>query len=353
MSRLILPRQFIRPSLRHLKALFGVLVPLFVAFVCVRSDAGSVTRPKAAFVSALKGTVGLRPTEASETTTSVPVYQGQVIQIQRENEHVLLVPQSSSGDEHWVHFSFKGKTAAPLVQAGTDSRDSEYLFPCRYAQGTLVIGWGTRRVGSNCKQLTVASRGWRQKHLQLSKTAKPALMAQSNADDLTLEASNRLNLIYINQAGGNTVVNVLVGSVKVRSTTQTTVIGAGIQYIDTGDGSRGATKPIPKEVYDSRPVQIFLDPNSWSEEVRGQITDFQQAIDQQKSRPVGSDPSVPWIPEPTNPSDPPFDPRPRPAPVETPKPSPSVTPSPYRPRPAPVETPKPSPSVTPSPSPPR
>ncbi|NJR51846.1 MAG: hypothetical protein HC780_21985, partial [Leptolyngbyaceae cyanobacterium CSU_1_3] len=291
---------FWRSPDRALKTLFLMLVPLSI--LCVKSVADSATRPRTAVVAALQGVVSMRPAATSETTPSTRVHRGQAIPIRRENEHLLLVPESYGRTEHWVHFSFQGGTPpTPIVQAGTDSTDSEYLFPCQYRRGTVVIGWGTRRVGNHCKQITIASSRGRSKQLPGKWLAQSGTQgdAQNDSEALTLEASNRLNVVYINQSAGRPVINVLTGGVRVKSATQTTIVGAGVQYIDSGDGRRGATRPIPPEVYAARPVQIFLDPNNWTEEVRPQIKDFQAAIDLQKNRPVNSDTTVPRIEDPT------------------------------------------------------
>lgn len=136
-------------------------------------------------------------------------------------------------------------------------------------------------------------------------------MAQADSEQFTVEPKGNSTLIYIHQDAGNTVVDVLTGSVRIGTTT----VREGIRYVDAGSSRRGDTISIPKEVYDSRPVQIFLDSNNWSENVRFDIQGFQEAVELQKSRPPEPTPQ-PSIEPTTQPTiEPTIEPTPQPTPI--------------------------------------
>jgi hypothetical protein len=283
----------------------------------------------------------------------------------RSYADLILVPATRRGGaEHWIHLRLSGRT---LLQAGTDAADTEYYFPCHYSRGGGVIG--LRQVDNNgCERITVGSAGWRSS-LGESHVAQKAndpnnsdttLMAQANSEQLTITPANRFTLLYVQQDISGTVVNVLTGSATIRSATHTTRVRAGIRYIDRGDGRRGQTIPIPKEVYAARPVQIFLDPNNWSETALPDIQNYQAAVDRQLATPITPtpDPQPTLIPAPSpspNPRDPdssspgssqpssPGTSRPQPPrPLQTPTPSPTPSPTPL-----PIQTIVPSPTPTP------
>jgi hypothetical protein len=276
----------------------------------------SATRPTSALVEALNGSVRMRSREDGQSTA---VRTSDELPINT----ILQVPGTRRGStEHWIHLRFRsGSRSLTLVQAGTDSADTEYRFPCQYQQGTGL--WGLRQVGSNaCERITVNGRGWRSQHdspavaqnpisqiWRYLKTGTPTSIAQQTPDQLTVTPANTLTLIYIYQTAEGVVINVLTGSATIRSAAGSTIVRDGIQYIDSGNGRRGRTDPIPQEVYSARAVEIFLDPNNWATDTGREIVEFQDAVARQRneSSPQPNDPSPIFIPpSPTpNPSRPP------------------------------------------------
>ncbi len=279
----------------------ALLIPIAVLTSSIKSNANNLgTPPTMATFDGWKGYIKMRSGGGQATTITSQ-------SIMRRDVDVLEVPPSINGTEHWAHLLFRrGANKSPLyplVQAGTDSEFTEYRFPCQ-AQGTggVVIGWGLQQNRNRaCERIIAGSSGWRgnrrnaqvAQKLRVRADSKETYISQTDSSAIAVSPSNGLNLIYIHQDLGGTVVDVLVGSVTIKSPAGSTIVNGGIRYTDAADGRRGRTSSIPKEVYSSRPVQIFLDPNHWSEDIRFQIREFQAAVALQESRPIEfPDPTV-------------------------------------------------------------
>jgi hypothetical protein len=284
-----------------------ILIPISVLGIYIKSSAGNpVTPPAIATFDEWKGYITTRRGDGQ----AKPVKSDSLLE---KDVDVLEVPGSTRGVEHWAHLRFKGgKPSNYLVQAGTDSSPTKYRFPCYYGGGSMV--WGLRQQGQNkvCERIIVGSAGWRSSisgtsvaHKSKLREGKDSFIAQRDPGQVTVAPSNGLTLVYIHEEFGNTVVDVLAGAVTVRAATGSTIVRGGVRYTDAGDGRRGSTSPLPEEVYRSRPVQIFLDPNNWSEDMRSQINDFQEAVAVQNTRLTEPDPLPTSIPTPTQPQDPP------------------------------------------------
>lgn len=265
---------------------------------------------------------------------AIPISSGELL---HRNVDVLEVPPSSGGSEHWAHLKFKGSRY--LFQAGTDSSPTKYRVPCGYSGGTMVLG--LRQNGRNgvCDKITIGVKGWQssnsilnlaQKSKQRS-SAKGKLTAQQDPTELNIIPSNRLTLVYVQDFNGSTAVNVLTGSVTIKSAAGRTIVNSGIRYVDNGDGRRGDLVPVPKELYSARPIEIFLTPDTWSEDIRADIQTFQEAVKRQQAAPpetTNNDPR--YIPEPTKspaPSSPPPSEGyflPSPTPSSSPSPAPTI-----------------------------
>lgn len=302
-----------KPLSRQLIAVALALVSLSTIVFIPQVNA---TRPTSAVVEALNGSVRRRSREDGQSTA-----------VRTSDElptsTILQVPGTQrGGTEHWIHLRFRsGSRNLTLVQAGTDPADSEYRFPCQYQQGTGL--WGLRQVGSNaCERITVNVSGWRSSQeipavaqnpvSQMGrslKTATPTSIAQQTPDQLTVAPANTLTLIYIYQTAEGVVINVLTGSATIRSAAGSTIVRSGVQYIDSGDGRRGRTDPIPQEVYSARAVEIFLDPGNWATDTGREVVAFQDAVARQRNEsiPQPTDPDPIFIPPPPtpNPSRPP------------------------------------------------
>ncbi|MBW4695623.1 MAG: hypothetical protein KME27_28065 [Lyngbya sp. HA4199-MV5] len=323
----------IKPIIFSLYALAVILVAMSGWAIVQKSAVSSQTKgPSNAVVDALSGAVSKRSDET-----------GQSIRLDRSDEllpsNILEVPGSKGGTEHWVHLRFRGVRKSALVQAGTDPNYTEYRFPCQYSKGTGL--WGLRQTNNNgCEHIGVQSRGWRNKHKNMAqkpamaKNAHRILIAQEDASELTVRPVNALTLVYIHENGGNTVINVLTGAARVKSGNTITTVGAGIRYTDFGDGKRGERSDMPEETYNSRPLQIFLDPNTWSSDIRFQVQEFQKAVDEARERPIPVPTTSPTsFPDPNKPGtnnppqkSPESPPARKPAPQT--KPSPIINPSP-------------------------
>ncbi len=275
---------------RFLLSSIPILFSLFsIIFFMENSNSEKPGKPTIAIVDFIKGFISKR---LSETGQSTKISQKEELVIQ----NIIEVPRSSGTDENWVHLQFKkGRSHLnPLVQIGPDSDDTDYIFPCNYSSGGGL--WGVSKLSSNsCNRIVVKKKGQlvTQKKSKQTKGSSNIFMAQADSEQFTVEPKGNSTLIYIHQDTGNTVVDVLTGSVRIGITT----VRGGIRYVDAGSSRRGDTIPIQKEVYDSRPVQIFLDSNNWSENVRFDIQGFQEAVELQKSRPPESNTEGINIPE--------------------------------------------------------
>ncbi|MEH2358509.1 PT domain-containing protein [Nostoc sp.] len=274
---------------RFLLASLTILVALFfLIFSSQKSSSQKPGKPTSAIVDFIKGYISTRLSETGQSTKIDPKQE-------LGTQSIIEVPHSSGNVENWVHLQFKKGSLRlnPLVQIGPDSDDSDYIFPCNYSHGGGL--WGVSKLNNNaCNRIVIKKKGHRvpQKKSKQAKGSNNIFIAQADAEQFTVVPKGSSTLIYIHQDAGNTVVDVLTGSVTIDRIT----VRAGIRYIDAGNGSRRNTTPIPKEVYDLRPVQIFLDSNNWSENIRFDIQDFQIAVESQKSRPLDPVPDIPDIP---------------------------------------------------------
>lgn len=292
-----------------MKSKFRYLVALGLALASLATLAPttkvSATRPTSAIVEALSGAVRMRSRDNAQSSAIQPFVELPI-------STILDVPGTRRGSmEHWIHLRFKNGSSRSLtlVQAGTDPVDSQYRFPCEYQQGTGL--WGLRQVGGNaCDRIMVNVSGWRSQRqpsilaqtpesqiLRYFKIAVPTPIAQQVPGQLSITPANTLTLIYIYQTAEGVVVNVLTGAATIRSTAGSTIVRSGIQYIDSGDGRRGKTDPIPQEVYSARAVEIFLDPNTWANDTQRQIIEFQDAVTRQREGSIPRlDPGTVFIP---------------------------------------------------------
>lgn len=254
-----------------------LLVLFFLIFTSQKSSSQKSVKPTSAVVDSIKGFISKRLSETGQSTKINP-------QEELKSHNILEVPRSSGNVQNWVHIQFKKGTSRlnPLVQIGPDSDDSDYIFPCNYSRGGGL--WGVSKLNNNsCNRIVVKKNRQRvtQSKSKQTKGSNNILIAQADSDQFTIEPRGSSTLIYIHQNADNTVVDVLTGAVTISIIT----VRGGIRYTEGGNSSRRNTSPIPKEVYDSRPVQIFLDSNNWSENIRFDIQGFQQAVELQKSRP--------------------------------------------------------------------
>ncbi|EGJ35138.1 MULTISPECIES: hypothetical protein [Moorena] len=321
----------------HSWTLVFLLIPIFTLVISIKSSANNLgTQPTIAAFNKWNGYVRMRRGKGQATRINAN-------SLLRSNTDVLEVPGSNAGNEHWAHLQFRLglSTVFPLVQAGTDSSSTKYRFPCYYQEGVVVIGWGLGNSRDNaCERITIDSTEWRSsvsdnnvaQKSRLHKGSKDTFIAQVDAGQLTIDHIGGSTLIYIHQNFGRRVVDVLVGSVRVRSATGSPIIvREGIRYTDASDGRRGSTNTVPEEVYNSRPIQIFLDPNNWSQDIRPQIEDFQQVLDSTQNKPRDDGNRIRSIPD----RNPPNDPDPDPTTPINPTPTPETTTPPRNPTPTP------------------
>jgi hypothetical protein len=271
---------------RFLLTSLSILLSLFSLIFSIQSSKSEKSnKPTSARVDLLKGYISTRLSDTNQSTQIHP-------QQELATQNILEVPGSNHEFENWVHLQFKVGSSRlnPLVQVGPAPDDSEYSFPCYHSGSGL---WGVSKITNNiCDRIVINKSNQQAKKSQQGKGSKDIFIAQANGDQFTIVPRANWTLIYVHQEAGKTLVDVLTGSVKISTTT----VRAGIRYADAGDGRRGNTTVIPKEVYNSKPVQIFLDSNNWSEDIRFDIKKFQETVEQQLQKPVPIEP----FPEPTN-----------------------------------------------------
>jgi hypothetical protein len=197
--------------------------------------------------------------------------------------------------ESWAHLQFlNGKTRVdPIVQAGVNEENTYYNFPCGpFYLGEGVVGWGLEvRNSRSCTFIDLTTGEWRSStdtYLPEKTNTKASRKESEIAQQIPIPATRvrvgrvgkNLTLIKASHLNGKLAIDVLLGTVTVElSGDLRENVSAGNRYIVTGSGQGGTIERInvPKEVQ-SRSIQIFLDPSTWSKDVTPLIQQFQQAL---------------------------------------------------------------------------
>ena len=252
---------------------------------------------------------------------------GDIEQTPQENskleryEDRIKVPgtPNPNSKEEFSHLLFKvlvdqeEKTFTPLIQAGPNYTESLYYYPCKVGPGDFMVGWNIQRVGTDknkCDGIEVSNKEvpsnsqirskdtFLANKLQKSKSSQKQIIAQSSSKNISISPTDDLTLIHIKNNDINQEINVLLGSVIIKSPTQSFNLEQGQSYFNTRQGE-GTERPS-FSIYAERRVSIFLNHNYWSEEVHTQVQDFRDALFQNPLIRLALDSPDKYEPEPTN-----------------------------------------------------
>ena len=334
---------------------------------------------------------------------------------------VSRIETESDKYDYWAHLQFLNqndqKRMTPLIQAGPNIIDTEYYFPCRITKGNVVIGWSIEiandRSNNACDGIIVGEPGTidldRSPTIQnprrqpsvcgdfsfnskkvapnrssivagsiLDKRSQSNIISQiyrDDSEDIVIKPRENQTLIYIEVERDRLEVYVLLGSVSIESPTAEILVAQidrGQRYVSNRsrhtDSRESSLLSMPSDIYSSRPIVVFFNPDFWSEKAMVQVDIFRRGIDNllsvpraPNSDPVPTDPNrpppAPSVPLPEVPGTPdqppaPQPPAPQPPAPPAPSPQPPVPPHPPAPSPQPPVPPSPQPPVPPSPQPP-
>ncbi|MDJ0706187.1 MAG: hypothetical protein QNJ46_23190 [Leptolyngbyaceae cyanobacterium MO_188.B28] len=255
---------------------------LLATYFARLGSSNSPPSPTHAVVHSLEGWIERR--SRKEGAQTHPIQQRDWL----DETHVLHVPMSTTGsNENWVHLepSVGNDSLGYLVQVGPDyDISNEYIFPCRTRTG--MIGWTVQSyLDNDCyisPRILQTSQGVDETHIAQKLDSKIASekthISYQETSQLRITPEKPFTLVYFQDNYGSTVVNVLSGAAQMRSDGELWTVEEGLRFTS----NRGSGNPIdfvPDEVYTSRPVQIFINPDNWSQEVGPQIRNFQTAIE--------------------------------------------------------------------------
>ncbi len=269
MDRLKFWRRITLKAAYYLSYLILATAALVSSIYILDTGGKSYAAPQTATIKSTHGTVSLK-----ETINSI----GQTFDTPHEakSSQILTV----SGGKSRAHIQYPGN--AVLVQAGPDDTTTDYSFFCKFNAGSVV--WGVKDIKKNkCegKDMIVNLPG--QPTIRSRPVAPAAVTIPTDILGRTIVSPDKEpTLVYGHNLNGKLAIDVLVGSVTIRSASNPPVpVRAGTRYIYSGDGSRGVTSNIPADVYTSEPVRLFLEPTNWSEDAVTLINEYQAALKNQ------------------------------------------------------------------------
>jgi uncharacterized protein YkwD len=307
-----LKRQILRIFSRFKWLIFGVLTMLVIIntlLTPISSNAQSILNSYTATVNEFNGTVKIFP-EGDPNSSQTPTRNETTIRgtESKRPDTLWVAGTSNSAYESWAHLQLQqdGTAVDPILQAGTDSTDTEYTFPCGVAiGGSIVTGWGLRQESPRgCENIDLQHPAWKtRKGLGLSNPylteessvkefQKKTEIAQNNFSQSRVRISKAkdLTLVYAYNLDGNLVIDVLVGEVKIQPANEPSLsLTAGSRYVSFGNIKPGVRSNInPSEIAKLRPVQIFLDSTKWGKDAKPLIERFRQIL-------VSVEPSAPSL----------------------------------------------------------
>jgi hypothetical protein len=206
----------------------------------------------------------------------------------------LWVPATKEGStENWAHLklSTRNTPVEPILQAGVDPKNTEYTFACGITLGNTTVAWGLRQTSPwGCEAIDFTTWQWRSStdtYLAEKTNTKASRKESEIAQQIPLRQgqvrvrrANNLTLINAYNLDGNLTIDVLVGAVTVESFESRRVnVSAGNRYIITGSGQDGTIETIDvARVVQSRSIQIFLDPSTWSRDITPLIQQFRRSL---------------------------------------------------------------------------
>jgi len=162
------------------------------------------------------------------------------------------------------------------IQTRPGRRAVEYRFPCGSARGNLTIGWryaGMSRDRACNDGINVGPRkNWFSKHpdtdyISILSSLKSLTVAQVE-DDGVLVAPNGSGQLLVDVTDNNDRVEIvaIIGDARITSAQFPTgqILSQGQQYTYFGNGTGTISNVNLDPIMNSRHIQDFLDPNSWS-----------------------------------------------------------------------------------------
>ena len=293
-------RQILRIFSRFKWLIFSVLTMLVIIntlLTPILSNAQSSLNSYTATFDAFNGAVDIFP--KGDKNSPQPLTMNDTNR-RIDSKDILLVAgtrPNSSDAESWAHVRLwqEATVVDPILQAGTDSTDTEYTFPCGVAiTGSIVTGWGLRQESPwGCENIDIQHLAWKSKDSDLSdpylteessvkEFQKKAEIAQNNFSQSRVRISKAkdLTLVYAYNLDGNLAIDVLVGAVKVQPANKPSLtLTAGSRYVYFGNIQPGSRSNInPSEIAKLRPVQIFLDSTKWGKDAKPLIERFREIL---------------------------------------------------------------------------
>ena len=416
-NRIKIPNYFTR----SLPVLIGVISIVTIAVKALADDSKlqESLKPCLAFIDTY--TRDFKGKGVRIITGEEPKKPNEYSTMQRYDDLLRIVSRIETEEDkydYWAHLQFLNqndqKRMTPLIQAGPNTIDTEYYFPCRITKGNVVIGWSIEiandRSNNACDGIIVGEPGTidpdRSPTIQnprrqpsvcgdfsfnskkvapnrssivagsiLDKRSQSNIISQiyrDDSEDIVIKPRENQTLIYIEVERDRLEVYVLLGSVSIESPTAEILVAQidrGQRYVSNRsrhtDSRESSLVSMPSDIYSSRPIAVFFNPDFWSEKAMVQVDIFRRGIDNllsvpraPNSDPVPTDPNRPPpasseplpevpAPQPRPPApQPPAPPRPEPPP----EPLPPVPPRPQPPQPPPrPEPPRPEPPPEPLP----
>jgi uncharacterized protein YkwD len=215
-------------------------------------------------------------------------------------QHPVLTSSGSEQDQLWIegnsrswaHFRFwqneSYKKMSPLVQAGPANTNTRYTFPCRYEVGAAVIGWENVSNSVCSNGLTIKTNtnndNWKSRargdnfSQKSDRKTSPIANGELTPDEVTVSPSKDITGVYISNLDSKLAIDVFSGEVTISSINQTVIFKAGKRLIYSGNGSQVVKTDIPADVPNSSPIQTFLDPANWSQDVAPLLEKFRKSL---------------------------------------------------------------------------
>jgi uncharacterized protein YkwD len=295
-----LKRQILRIFSRFKWLIFSVLTMLVIIntlLAPISSNAQSSSNSYTATFDAVNGDVQIFPAGDTSSSQTPTPNETTIRGIDSKRPDILWVAGTRPNSEYesWAHLRlWQGDTAVdPILQAGTDSTDTEYTFPCGVAiTGSIVTGWGLRQESPwGCENIDLKHPDWKGSDLSnpylteksgTKKFHRKTEIAQnsSSKNRVRISKDKDLTLVYAHNLDGDLAIDVLVGAIKVQTANnQSQSVQAGTRYVYFGSTKPETTINInPSEIAKLRPVQIFLDSTKWGKDAKPLIERFREIL---------------------------------------------------------------------------
>lgn len=179
----------------------------------------------------------------------------------RLNKKPAYLGVPNNGSNAKLDFYRNGKFMGLVASIGSVSTWTTYSYPCTYEVGNAAVGWDISVNGDNfCPDIQIVKSG------SAGNLALSQPITQAARSKLIVSPQEELTLIHTYEDNGNLVVDVLLGAIRVNTTSNPTgrVVAAGNRYIEPPNG-RFREEPINLDrAVQSPSVQDFFKLDDWS-----------------------------------------------------------------------------------------